>query len=152
VQGTAAEPVPLFVDFDNPHVGADVTLEGQYPSGVIDWGEDEWKVYPPGGRMSTFSVGVSGNQRKATFSFAYPRILMGFDVYIPGDGETKLTLRAPEMREVTFILKGGQLRHLKTGWMNRASEITVESDWLPHLRFDNLAYSPYIWARNDWSE
>ncbi len=40
IQGAADEPMPLVVDFDNPHVGANVTLQGQYPSGVIDWGEE----------------------------------------------------------------------------------------------------------------
>ncbi len=57
---TTVEPVPLLVDFDNPHVGAGVLLRGQYPSGVIDWGQEEWEVYPPGGRMATFSIGTAG--------------------------------------------------------------------------------------------
>jgi len=74
------------------------------------------------------------------------------DVYNPPGRETVLTLRAPETREVTFTLKPGQLQRIRTGWMNRVSEVSVESQWLPNLRFDNLAYSPYIWARNDWSE
>ncbi len=56
------------------------------------------------------------------------------------------------MRERTFTLKAGQLQRIKTGWMNRASEVSVECDNLTALRFDNLAYSPYIWARVDWSE
>jgi hypothetical protein len=61
----------------------------------------------------------------------------------------KLTLRAPEMREATFTLKPGQLQRIKTGWMNRASMVSVESESLPALRFDNLAYSPYLWARGE---
>jgi hypothetical protein len=150
IQGTALVPVPLIVDFDNPHVGADVTLRGQYPSGVIDWGEGQWKVYAPAGRMSTFSLGTAeGDAQKATFRFFHPRILIYLDVYNPLDQEVKLTLRAPEMREVTFSVKPGQLQRIKTGWMNRASTVSVESENLRALRFDNLAYSPYLWARND---
>ena len=50
------------------------------------------------------------------------------------------------MREVTFHLKPDQLQRIKTGWLDRASMVSVESDGLCDLRFDNLAYSPYLWA------
>jgi hypothetical protein len=36
--------------------------------------------------------------------------------------------------------------------MDRASQISLESQALTALRFDNLAYSPYLWARGNWSE
>ena len=73
-------------------------------------------------------------------------------MYNPLGRDVTLTIRAPEMRERIFTLKAGQLQRLKTGWMNRASEVALESESLAALRFDNLAYSPYIWARVDWSE
>jgi hypothetical protein len=150
IQGAATAPVPLIVDFDNPHVGAEVMLRGQYPSGVIDWGEGQWKVCAPAGRMSTFSLGAAAEKApQAKFRFFHPRILMYLDVYNPLSQAVKLTLRAPEMREVTFTLKPGQLQRVKTGWMNRASTVSFESENLPALRFDNLAYSPYLWAKND---
>ncbi len=153
VQGSASEPIPLMVDFDNPHVGANVVLRGGYPSGVIDWDGESWKVCPPAGRMSTFSLCAASNKAtQGLFRFFSPRILMGFDVYNPLDHDVELTVRAPEMRERTFILKAGQLQRIKTGWMNRASLISLESEVLPALRFDNLAYSPYLWARGDWAE
>jgi len=153
IQGTGAGPMPLIVDFDVPHVGANVELRGQYPSGVIDWGEGQWKVCPPGGRMSTFSLGTAATDLKeASFRFFYPRVLMRLDVYNPLPHEVKLTLRAPEMREVTFTLKPGELQRLRSGWVNRISAVSLESENLPALRFDNLAYSPYLWARTDTSE
>jgi hypothetical protein len=153
IQGGAAEPVPLIVDFDNPHVGANVKLRGEYPSGVIDWGDGAWKVCPPGGRMSTFSLGTAETDvGEAHFRFFYPRVLMRLDVYNTLPSEVKLTLRSPEMREVTFTLKPGQLQRLRTGWMNRVSTVYFESAFLSALRFDNLAYSPYLLARTDTSE
>jgi hypothetical protein len=153
VHGTAAEPVSSVVDFDNPHVGANVKLRGQYPSGVIDWGRGSWKVCAPAGRMSTFSLCADAvDATKARFRFFHPRVLTGIDVYNPMGQDITLTIRAPEMRERTFKLKAGQLQRLKTGWMNSASEVSLESEGLAALRFDNLAYSPYIWARGDWSE
>jgi hypothetical protein len=150
IQGPAAEPVPLIVDFDNPHVGANVKLRGEYPSGVIDWGEGEWKVCPPAGRMSTFSLGAAEtNATKGQFRFFYPRILMRMDVYNPLSRDVTLTLRAPEMREVTFNVKAGQLQRIKTGWIDRASVVYFESESLSALRFDNLGYSAYFLAKTD---
>jgi hypothetical protein len=153
VQGLASEPVPLIVDFDNPHVGANVILRGQYPSGLIDWGDGSWKVCAPGGRMPTFSLcAADADTSKAEFRFAFPRMLIRADVYNPTDKEITLTLRAPEMREVTFRLKPGQLERIRTGWADRASAVSVEADGLSRLRFDNLAYSPYLWAGIHWPE
>ena len=153
VQGAATEPVPLVVDFDNPHLAANSLLRGQYPSGVIDWGEGPWKVCPPGGRMSTFSLcAADADATQARFRFFYPRIFMRADVYNPTEKEIVLTIRAPEMREVTFTLKPGRLQRINTGWMNRASAVSLEAKDLSQLRFDNLAYSSYIWARVNWSE
>ena len=103
--------------------------------------------------MSTYSLCAAGPQAtKARFRFFYPRILMRLDIYNPLPQDVTLTLRAPEMREVTFTLKSGELQRINTGWMNRASAVTVESNGLSALRFDNLAYSAYFWARGDWSE
>lgn len=152
IQGPASEPIPLIVDFDNPHVGANAALRGQYPAGVIDWGEGQWKVCAPQGRMSTFSLCAAGHEKKAQFRFAYERLFLRLDVYNPLDREFKLTIHTPETPEVTFTLKPQQLQRIKTGWVDRVSSVSLESDALPSLMFDNLAYSPYIWAAPDRTE
>jgi hypothetical protein len=150
VQGTSTEPVASIVDFDNPHVGANVALQGQYPSGVIDWGQDTWKVCAPAGRMSTFSLcAADAKATQAQFRFLYPRMLLRLDIYNPLDHDVTLTLRPPEMREKTVTLKAGQLQRIETGWVDRASQVSLESDDLAALRFDNLAYSAYIRAGNN---
>ncbi len=148
-----AQPEPLIVDFDNPHVGARVLLRGQYPSGVIDWGENDWTVYPPHERMSTFNLGTAAaDATQAEFQFAYPRALVRLDVYNPTNKEVELTLSAPEMREVVFHLKPGALQRIRTGWLTRASKVRFASPDLGALRFDNLAYSLRIWTKLNGSE
>ncbi len=103
--------------------------------------------------MSTFSICTADPKAaKAQFRFFYPRIFMRADVFNPTDKEISLTIRAPEIREVIFNLKPGQLQRIKTGWMNRASLVSLEAEGLSSLYFDNLAYSPYLWARGDHSE
>jgi hypothetical protein len=144
----SAESVPSIVDFDNPHVGARVRLQGQYPSGVIDWGETDWMVFPPHERMSTFSLGTAApDATVAELQFPTPRSLMRMDVYNPTTKEVVLTLRAPEMREIVFHLKPGALQRVRTGWQIRASKIRFESPDLGSLRFDNLAYSARLWTK-----
>jgi hypothetical protein len=148
VQGVSKDPVPLMVDFDNPHRGTNAMLAGDYPSGVIEWPENKWKVCAPEGRMSTFSLCAADEKAtRGEFRFAAPRIFLGADIYNPTDHEVTLVIRSPEIREITYHLKPDSLRRIRTGWMNRASAISFESEVLASLRFDNLAYSPYLWAQ-----
>ena len=143
----------FIVNFDNPHVGARVRPQGQYPSGEIDWGEKDWMVYPPHLLMSTFSLGTAGpDMTTAELRFPTARTLMRMDVLNPTDKEVVLTLRAPEMREAVFHLKPGVLQRIRTGWKVRASKVSFESPDLGSLRFDNLAYSAYLWTKLNGSE
>lgn len=147
IQGAGGGPVPLIVDFDNPHRGADVALQSDYPSGVIEWPEGQWKVCAPSGRMSTFSLCAADPKRtRASFRFFYPRVLLGADIYNPTNHDVTVTFRPPEMREVVFHLGPDELLHVKTGWVDRASGVSIESENLGDLRFDNLAYSLQVWG------
>jgi len=147
IEGPQSEPVPLIVDFDNPHLGANAALRGQYPSGVIDWGEGQWKTCAPRGRMSTFSLCTAGQEKKAQFRFAYERILMRLDVYNSSNAETRVRIYSPQTPALAITLKPHELRRFKTGWLDRVSSVTLESESLPSLLFDNLAYSPYLWGQ-----
>jgi hypothetical protein len=147
IQGSSSEPVPLTVDFDNPHRGTDVPLSGEYPSGVAYWPEGQWKVCAPIGRMSTFSLcSAAAKATTSQFQFVSPRMLLRVDIYNPTNHEVTVTLSAPEAREILFHLAPGELRRVKTEWRDRVSMVTLQSDDLSALRIDNLAYSPYLWA------
>ena len=103
--------------------------------------------------MSSFNLCLADPKaNEGQFRFAFPRALLRADIFNPTDHEIVLTLRAPEMREVTFHLNPGQLQRLKTGWSNRASMVKLEADGLGSLRFDNFAYTADLWTRLDWSE
>jgi hypothetical protein len=51
-----------------------------------------------------------------------------------------VTIRCPELREVTFIIKPGELRRLRTGWQDPASRVSFDFKNGEGLQFDNLAY------------
>ena len=77
---------------------------------------------------------------------ANERMFVRLDVYNPLDSEARLTIRSPEAPELNFTVMPHQLRRIKTGWMDRVSSVEMESEALPSLLFDNLAYSPYLWG------
>ena len=142
VHGPTQELPLLNIDFDNPHLGAHAALRGEYPSGVADWGEGVWRTVTPGGRLTTFGIATADpGAQSATFRFSYPRVLLRLDVFNPSDHEISLTVHAPEMQDVVFHIKPDALQRLKTGWINRASQVTLKSEQLGTLRFDNIGYS-----------
>ncbi len=152
VQGPSEDLPVINIGFDNPHLGAHVTMRGEYPSGGVNWGDGTWRTVTPGGRLTTFGIGTAdANATSAAFRFSYPRVFVRFDVYNPTAYPIKLTVHAPETQDITFEVKPGALQRFKTGWRNRVSEVTLKSGGLGLLRFDNLGYSTALWTQLDWS-
>jgi hypothetical protein len=143
VQGQGGNVPPLYVSFDDPHLPAGTALKGQYPSGVIDWDPDQWRIHVPEGGFGTFNLAlVDSKATTAEFRFDWPRIFVGVDVYNGGASEATVMIRSPEIREVSFTVKPGQLQRLRTGWRDASSSIIFELTNGEGLRFDNLAYAP----------
>lgn len=150
IQGGASEPVPLIVDFDNPHRAANEILRGEYPSGIINWGDAKWKVCVPGGRMSTFNLCTADERAtQAEFRFVSPRMLIRLDVWNPTNRNITLRIRSAEMPEVSVDIAPDELKRIRTDWRDRVSAVAVESEGLSQLHLDNFGYSPYLWAAVD---
>ena len=142
VQGHGGKTPPLYVTFDDPHLPGGTFLGGQYPSGVIDWSTDVWRINVPEGKFGTFNLAfVDTKTSTAEFHFYWPRIFTGVDVYNAGASEATLTVRSPELREISFSIKPGELRRLRTGWRDASSSVVFDLKNGEGLRFDNLAYS-----------
>jgi hypothetical protein len=143
VQGQGGNVPPRYVSFDDPHLPAGTALKGQYPSGVIDWDPDQWRIHVPEGGFGTFNLAlVDSKATTAQFRFYWPRIFVGVDVYNGGASEATVTIRSPEIPEVSFTVKPGQMQRLRTGWGNASSSVIFELTNGEGLRFDNLAYAP----------
>ncbi len=141
VQGPDGNPPAQTITFDDPHLAADTFLEGQYPSGIIDWAPGEWKIGVPRGGFGTFNLTLADSRSStAEFRFYWPRIFVGVDVFNDGDRDATVTMRSPEMREVTFTVKAGELRRLRTGWQDACSSVRLDFTNGEGLVFDNLAY------------
>lgn len=141
IQGQGGKSPPLYITFDDPHQPANTVLSGEYPSGVVDWGSGTWRINVPEGKFDTFNLAlVDAKSNSAQFHFYWPRVFVGIDAYNAGSADAVITVRCPEMREVVFTLKPGELRRLRTGWRDPSSSVTFDVKNGEGLRFDNLAY------------
>jgi hypothetical protein len=141
IQGKGERVSPQWVTFDDPHLSAGTTLQGQYPSGVIDWAANEWKIGVPQGKFGTFNLVLADpHAGSGEFSFYAPRVFLGVDVYNGGSSEAIVTIHSPEIREMSFTIRPGELRRLRTGWRDPSSSVIFDFKNGNGLRFDNLAY------------
>jgi hypothetical protein len=141
IQGKDGKRPPDYVTFDDPHLPAGTLLQGEYPSGVIDWGSDTWRINVPEGAFGTFNLALADPEATtAEFRFDWPRLFVGLDVYNGGSSDATVTIHAPEIRELSFTIKPGQVQRIRTGWRDAASSVVFELKNGEHLRFDNLAY------------
>lgn len=141
IQGQSDIAQPSYITFDDPHQLAGTALLGPYPSGVIDWGTGAWQIGTPFGKFSTFTLQLADPKAdRADFSFYSPRIFAGIDAYNGSAEDATITIRSPEIREVSFTLKPGELRRLRTGWRDPSSRVFFKIANGEVLRFDNLAY------------
>jgi len=142
VQGKEGKAPPLDVTFDDPHMLAGTALKGEYPSGVIDWGIDQWRIHVPDGGFGTFNLSLAdANAPTAQFRFYWPRIFVGVDAYNGGTLDATITIHSPEIREMSFTVKAGQTRRLRTGWRDPSTSVVFDLKNAEGLRFDNLAYA-----------
>jgi hypothetical protein len=141
IQGKSNVVPPSYITFDDPHLPAGTRLSGQYPSGVIDWGQDEWQIGTPYGKFGTFTLALVDPQaRQGQFHFCTPRVFDGMDVYNGGDAEATIVIRSPEIREISFTIKPNELRRVRTAWRDPSSVVSFEITNGQAVRFDNLAY------------
>ncbi|WP_231738125.1 glycoside hydrolase family protein [Terracidiphilus gabretensis] len=141
IQGKSDQAPSSLITFDDPHLSAGTRLLGQYPSGVIDWGDGEWAIGTPYGKFGTFTLALSDpNATRGEFNFYSPRIFAGVDVYNDGDKEATLTVHSLGSREISCKIKSKELLHFRTGWRDPSSKVIFEFTNGHALRFDNLAY------------
>ena len=141
IQGAGGEAPPDYVTFDDPHLAAGTALEGEYPSGLLEWTAGQWKIGVPHGKFGTFNLALAdAKTESAEFCFHTPMIFAGIDVYNGGKTEAQVTIRGQEMLETSFQVKPGELRRIRTGWLQPSPSVTFDFKNGAGLRFDNLAY------------
>ena len=140
IQGEGGGPGLQVISFDDPHLAAGTVRKGDYPAGVIYWGDGQWRMHVPQGKFGTFNLALADpGQNTAEFRFNRPRVLIGFDAYNAGDAEATITVRCLALPDVTFTVGPGELRRLRTEWLNPGSKVVLQFKNAEGLLIDNLS-------------
>jgi len=133
-----ATPGTWIVTFDDLP-GAEKPLAGQYPAGLIDWGQSEWYLSGPWGRFTTKSVSFNGPvPTSASFTLLTPKRLTRFDAYNGGTVVASVTLACPGQPTRQVSVGIDQVVSVDTGWTGTCSAVTlsVTNGW--DTNFDNF--------------
>ncbi len=137
--GSGGAPQSGTITFDD-RAGQNQPLNGQYPSGVIDWGSGQWFHSGPYGSFTSKSVSFVGGPTSATFTFITPRRLVRLDAANGGGASTTVTLSCAGQRTASFTVGARQLATLNTGWTGTCPTVTVTSSNGWDTNFDNFVY------------
>jgi hypothetical protein len=146
VEGTGGRAPAGVVDFDNPVLAANTILAGEYPSGMINWGDKgEWKIGVPEGRLATFNLAPADpHSQRAGLSFDSPKVFLGMMAYNRSGQEVTLKVHAPNAIDVRATIPAGKLIRIETGWALPVPRVSFQIEGkgsLADLRFDDLSYS-----------
>jgi hypothetical protein len=135
---TSAGNSITFDDLTNPNR----VLNGQYPSGVIDWGTNNWWLSGPFGRFNNESVGFNGaGPTSGSFTFTSPRQLVSVDAF-NGGAATVVTLSCDGQPDAQANLAPSQLTTLQTGWSAPCTNVTISSTNGWDTNFKNFVLAP----------
>ncbi|HEY3062089.1 MAG TPA: PQQ-dependent sugar dehydrogenase, partial [Chloroflexota bacterium] len=137
-----ATPTPIVgavtIDF-NALSPANRILNGQYPTGVADWGTNRWYLSGPYGSFNTNSVGFNGaGPTSAPITLLTPKRLLTVEAFNGGGGSSTITAACTGQTTASVVLGAGQRATLTTNWSAVCSSITLGSSNGWDTNFDNL--------------
>jgi glucose/arabinose dehydrogenase len=143
ITDTAPTPTPGpggsgAITFDD-RPGANQALNGQYPSGVIDWGTGQWFHSGAWQGFTTKSVsfGNSGIS-SASFTLLQPRRLVRLDALNGGATSATVTLSCAGQPTRTITLTPGTPSTIQTNWTGTCTTIGISTTNTWNTNFDNI--------------
>jgi hypothetical protein len=126
------------VSFDTA-TGTNVALNGQYPTGLINWGTNTWLLSGPVRSFGTKSISfISAGPTSAPFTFVAPHRLVSLDAFNDGTTASTITLSCAGQTSRVVSLAAGQLTTITTGWTGNCTTVTIASTNGWYTNFDNL--------------
>lgn len=126
---------------DLPDSSINKALNGEYPTGVIDWGNNIWYLSGPLKKFKTNSVSFNiSSNNSASFTFLSPAIITSIQAFNSGNKLSTVTLSCSTNPTVTKSVNPNALTTINTEWTNTCTIITLGSSngWL--TKFDNIVY------------
>lgn len=133
-------PSPMqTVTFDD-RTGQNQPLTGQYPAGVIDWGQSGvWYHAGPWRKLTSKNMSFSsGGTTSATFTLLGQRRLIQLQAFNGGATSSAVTLRCPGQPDRVQTLAADELATIATGWAANCTDVTIISANGWDTNFDNL--------------
>jgi hypothetical protein len=128
------------IDFNNL-TSVQAPLNGQYPTGVVNWGTNIWWLSSPWGQFTTNSISFNGSgPTSGTFSFASARVLVSLKAFNGGTASSTVTLSCTGNTSQTVSVAVNQLATIATGWTTPCTTVTVTSSNGWNTNFDDLMY------------
>ncbi len=123
----------------NDHPQTDVSLNGIFPTGLINWGTNQWFISGPWGQFTTKSISFnSASQTTATFNFVTPKILSQLDMYNGGaNGTTTIACTGNTTKSVS-INASQILTNISTGFTTPCTTVTFTSSNGWNTNYDNF--------------
>lgn len=135
VTPTSTPPAQTTITFDDL-AGQNQVLNGQYPSGLINWGANVWWLSAPWGPHATKSVSFNVNGASKTFSFVSPKVLDSIDA--GGISPSTITLACSGNANKVQAIPANTLVTIATGWTTPCTTVTVGSSNGWDTNFDTL--------------
>ena len=131
----------ITVTFDDKAGSGD--LNGQYPSGVIDWGSGSWFHSRPWGLLTTKSVSFeNGSISSASFRLITPKRLVSLQAYNGDTTAATVTISCDGQPMTRVTLAARQLATIATNWTSTCSTVTISTSNSWDTNFDNLVLYP----------
>jgi glucose/arabinose dehydrogenase/PKD repeat protein/endonuclease YncB( thermonuclease family) len=133
-------PVPgqVAIAFDNLSP-ANRTLNGQYPSGIANWGSNIWYLSGPFGGFSTNSVSFNGSgSTSQPLVLLAPKRLVRFEVFNGGSGASTVSASCTGQATAQVSVPANQRATIVTNWTSPCTAITLGSSNGWDTNFDNF--------------
>ena len=115
-------------------------LNGVYPAGQIDWGNDDWLVSRPYGGFTTNSVSFVEGSQEASLTFLVPRRFASVEAANAGTTSTTVTIACEGNATKTQVISPAEVVTINTGWTGPCDTATVRSTNGWQTNFDNFVF------------
>ncbi len=137
---TAQSASSFTVTFDDTSA-PNRSLNGQYPSGEIDWGSNNWYLSGPYGSFRTNSVSFNGAAPTAeSMNLLKPLRLVSLDAYNGGSTTSTVSLACPGQATVQVAVAPRATQTIATNWTGTCTSLGVSSSNGWNTNFDNMLF------------
>lgn len=129
------------VNFNDWTGGFEQAYSGQYPTGLIDWGTNQWFITSAWRQMTTPDISFNGpaGLSAATFRFISPRRVANIDVFNGGTVASSVSISCDSTVKVQTV-NVDQYVTINTGFSSPCTSVTLSSSNGWDTNFDNIAY------------